>query len=109
MLDGGLLAVVEAPPAPLSEPAQRRALGWETVLLLGVSLGASGLYALLDLIDRETQRVALSNQTATLNSTYVQREWLDFLYQIAGLVTGFVAPALAVGASKQFRVSASQR
>ena len=84
-------------PEVITDPKQRRDLGIEIVLLLGVSLGASGLNALLNLIDRLTQPVALSKQTATINAVFVQnREWLDFLYQVVSLVEGFVPPALAL-------------
>ena len=94
----GWLAAVTAPePEVITDPKQRRDLGIEIILLLGVSLGASGVNALLDLIDRLTQPVALSKQTATINGVFIQnREWLDFLYQVVSLAEGFVPPALAV-------------
>ena len=92
------LAAVTAPePEVVTDPKQRRDLGIEIILLLGVSLGASGVNALLDLIDRLTQPVALSKQTATINGVFIQnREWLDFLYQVVSLAEGFFPPALAV-------------
>jgi uncharacterized protein len=94
----GWLAAVTAPgPEVVTDPKQRRDLGIEIILLLGVSLGASGLNALLDLIDRLTRPLALSKQTATINGVFIQnREWLDFLYQVVSLAEGFVPPALAV-------------
>ena len=71
--------------------------GLEVVLVLGLSLGKSGVDALVDLIDRLTQPTALGSQTAVLNGTYVQdRQWLDFIYQVVGQAEGFVAPALAL-------------
>ncbi|MGI8881342.1 MAG: CPBP family intramembrane glutamic endopeptidase [Jatrophihabitans sp.] len=83
-------------PDKAQESPPRR-LGWEVILVLGVSLGASGVNALLDLINRLTQPTALGSQTAQLNGTYVaDREWLDFLYQVVGLAEGFVAPGLAL-------------
>jgi membrane protease YdiL (CAAX protease family) len=94
----GWLAAVTAPePEVVTDPKERRDLGLEIILLLGVSLGASGVNALLNLIDRLTQQVALSKQTATINGVFVQnREWLDFLYQVVSLAEGFVPPALAL-------------
>lgn len=74
-----------------------RWLGWETVLLLGLSLGRSGVDSVVSLIDKLTQPTALSAQSSVLNGTYVQdRSWLDFIYQVVGLAEGFVAPALAL-------------
>ena len=71
--------------------------GLEVVLVLGLSLGKSGLDAVVDLIDRLTQPTALGSQTSVLNGTYVQdRQWLDFIYQVVGQAEGFVAPALAL-------------
>ena len=88
----------DAPPygAPAAGTSRPR-LGLEVVLVLGLSLGKSGVDALVDLIDRLTQPTALGNQTAVLNGTYVQdRQWLDFIYQVVGQAEGFVAPALAL-------------
>jgi uncharacterized protein len=83
-------------PAQVEPPRDER-LGVEVVLLLGVSLGAAAVNALLNLVDRLTQQTALSQQTATLNGLYVRnREWLDFLYQVVALAEGFVPPALAL-------------
>lgn len=83
-------------PAAAAAPRPRW-LGWETVLLLGLSLGRSGLDSVVSLIDKLTRPTALSAQTSVLNGTYVQdRTWLDFIYQVVGLAEGFVAPALAL-------------
>ena len=74
-----------------------RWLGWETVLLLGLSLGRAGVDSAVSLIDKLTQPTALSAQSSVLNGTYVaDRTWLDFIYQVVGLAEGFVAPALAL-------------
>ncbi|MEP6853104.1 MAG: CPBP family intramembrane glutamic endopeptidase [bacterium] len=71
--------------------------GLEVLVVLGVSLGLSGVRAVLDLIDRLTQPTALSQQTAVLNSTYVaDRTWLDFLYQVVGVLSGVVPALLAL-------------
>ena len=77
--------------------ADRKLLGLETVLVLGVSLGRSAVDAAVDLVDRLTQPVALGQQTSVLNGTYVaDRPWLDFVYQVVAVAEGFVAPALAL-------------
>jgi membrane protease YdiL (CAAX protease family) len=82
---------------PTGSAQQPPRYGLEVFLVLGLSLGKSGLDALVSLIDRLTQPTSLGSQTAVLNGTYVQdREWLDFIYQVVGLAEGFVAPALAL-------------
>src|SRR6266568_274967 len=51
---------------------------WEIVAVLAVSLGASGLYALLSFIGSLTAKQSLSHQTATLNGSLVPgRPMLD--------------------------------
>jgi membrane protease YdiL (CAAX protease family) len=98
----GTVAAVSAPAADGAAVSDASATGHpryglEVVLVLGLSLGRSGVDAVVDLIDRLTQPTALGNQTAVLNGTYVQdRQWLDFIYQVVGQAEGFVAPALAL-------------
>lgn len=69
----------------------------EVLLVLGVSLGSSAIYAILDIVNRLTYVKPLSQQTATLNPTVVaDRPWLDLLYQLAGIGLGVVPALLAV-------------
>ena len=49
-------------------PPTRRSLVTESVLVLGVSLGASGSWSLLSLVNKLTQKVALNQQTTAMNS-----------------------------------------
>ena len=75
----------------------RRSLVSETVLVLGVSLGASGVWALLSLVNKLTQPVALNRQTTAMNSSVTpDRPWLDLAYQLAGIVLALVPVALAL-------------
>ncbi len=91
---GGLVtAIVDQPPAP----PVRRAWVTETFLVLGVSLGASGIYSVLSIIDRLTVHRALSAQTSTLNNSVTpDRPWLDLAYQLVGIGLGVVPALLAV-------------
>ncbi|MDO5711079.1 MAG: CPBP family intramembrane metalloprotease [Micrococcales bacterium] len=74
--------------------AAPRALVTETVLVLGVSLGASAIYAVLEIIKLLTARVALNEQTAALNQAVTpDRPWLDLAFQLANVGLG-VMPAL---------------
>ena len=78
-------------------PASRRTLVTETVLVLGVSLGSSGIYALLSLVNKLTRNVPLNQQTTAMNSSVTpDRPWLDLSYQLVGIVLALVPVALAL-------------
>ena len=55
-----------ADPAALTPPAARLQR-WEIVAVLGVSLGASGLYALVDFIGSLTAKQSLGSQAVVLD------------------------------------------
>ena len=75
----------------------RRSLVSETILVLGVSLGASGVWALLSLVNKLTQPVALNRQTTAMNSSVTpDRPWLDLAYQLVGIILALVPVALAL-------------
>ncbi|MEO3936333.1 type II CAAX endopeptidase family protein [Dermatophilaceae bacterium Soc4.6] len=86
----------ERGPAPV--PAARRPLlRREVLVVLGLSLGASGVYAVLAIIDRLTKAVALAQQTSTLNSSVTpDRPWLDLAYQLTGYAVALVPVAAAL-------------
>src|SRR5881392_2398830 len=91
-------------PDPTPGPAQGPQLGppppwlqrWEIVAVLAVSLGASGLYALLSFIGSLTAKQSLSHQTATLNGSLAPgRPLLDLFSQLLN-VTLSLAPVFLV-------------
>ncbi|MGL4178483.1 MAG: CPBP family intramembrane glutamate endopeptidase, partial [Dermatophilaceae bacterium] len=58
----------------------------ETLLVLGVSLGSSAVYALLRIVDRLTRTESLGSQTTAMNSSVTaDRPWLDLAYQLVGI------------------------
>ncbi|MEO9239284.1 MAG: CPBP family intramembrane glutamate endopeptidase, partial [Jatrophihabitantaceae bacterium] len=69
--------------------------GLEVLLVLGVSLGTSALYSLINFADIQT-RGGFHNATATLNPSESPRAWVDLSYQLAGLVNGIVPAFLAL-------------
>ena len=71
--------------------------GPEVLAVLGVSLGMSGIYALLDYLKAElTVRGGISATTATVASgARTARMWLDIAYDITGVVQGLM-PVLLV-------------
>jgi len=84
-------------PLPVAGSVERRTLAWETVLLLGVSLGASAIWSVLSIIEKLTRNVPLGSQTTAMNqSATPDRPWLDLAYQLAGILIQVVPVALAL-------------
>lgn len=78
-------------------PDVRRRLHLEMLVVLGISLGQSAVYALLSLINKLTQEVALNRQTTSINASKTpDRPWLDLAYQVANLVFPLVPVALVL-------------
>jgi membrane protease YdiL (CAAX protease family) len=81
------------PPTALT----RRDLLAETVLVLGVSLGASAVWALLSIVRKVTSEAPLSAQTTSMNTSVTpDRPWLDLAYQLAGIGLALVPVLLAL-------------
>lgn len=69
----------------------------ESLIVLGLSLGRSAVYSVLDIINRLTYQVPLSQQTTTMNSSVTpDRPWLDLAYQLAGNLFPFFHPILCL-------------
>jgi membrane protease YdiL (CAAX protease family) len=66
------------------------------LIVLALSLGASGVYALFSLLDSLTSVTPLADQTASLNTSDSPKPWLDLLYQLAGITFALAPAALAV-------------
>ncbi|MFJ2027395.1 CPBP family intramembrane glutamic endopeptidase [Streptomyces sp. V2I9] len=77
------------------EAVSRRILRSETVLVLALSLGASGVSALISFVGSLTKPGGLKDQAATLNGSYApDRPWLDLAWQMFGIATALVPVAL---------------
>ncbi|WP_173078014.1 CPBP family intramembrane glutamic endopeptidase [Phytohabitans rumicis] len=68
----------------------------EVLLVLGVSLGQSAVYAAVSLMAKLTAERPLSQQTATLNASQSPRPYLDLTYQLLGIFFALVPVLLAV-------------
>ena len=67
----------------------------ETLLVLALSLGASGVSALISFIGSVTKPGGLKDQAATLNASAAPgRPWLDLAWQLFGIATALVPVAL---------------
>ncbi|MEU8677975.1 CPBP family intramembrane glutamic endopeptidase [Streptomyces sp. NPDC048560] len=77
------------------EDVRRRILRSETVLVLALSLGASGVSALISFVGSLTKPGGLADQAATLNGSYAPgRPWLDLAWQLFGIASALVPVAL---------------
>ena len=77
-------------------PLSRGRIGGEILLVLGVSLGMSSIYAIVNLIDFSTRATSLSSQSVALNSSLSDRPVFDFIYQFLGIAFDLVPVALVV-------------
>jgi membrane protease YdiL (CAAX protease family) len=66
----------------------------EVLIVLGLSLGASAAYSVVSIIDLLTRKTALSQQSATLNSSLSSRPTFDLVYQLMGIFFDLVPVAL---------------
>ncbi|MBY8873725.1 CPBP family intramembrane metalloprotease [Micromonospora sp. PLK6-60] len=80
----------------LTRPVSRRTLGTETLLVLGLSLGQSAVYATVSIIAKLTAEGPLSKQTASLNTSQSARPYLDLTYQLLGICFALLPVLLAV-------------
>jgi membrane protease YdiL (CAAX protease family) len=88
----------------------RRTLRRELLLVFGLSLGASGVFAVVDLLGKLTAGVPLASQIAPLNSSHAPgRPTLDLVYQVLDIGFAIVPVLLAchflvVGGERALRV-----
>lgn len=86
-----------APPALPPTSLPRQTLLAETALVLGVSLGASALRAILSIARKLTAEQPLSAQTTAMNSSITpDRPWLDLAHQLINISLALVPVLLAL-------------
>lgn len=85
----------DATPAP-SPNALRRRLTTEIWIVLGLSLGRSGIYAVVNIAGRLTAETPLGEQSTALNQSVSPRPLLDLTYQLLGIAFALVPVALAL-------------
>ena len=76
--------------------AARLRIRWELAIVLALSFGASGVYAIVAIIERVTRETALASQTATINRSLAERPTFDLVYQLLGVAFGLAPVALVV-------------
>ncbi|WP_370246561.1 CPBP family intramembrane glutamic endopeptidase [Nocardioides sp.] len=87
---------VGADAAPPVGGRRRTLLLVELTIVLALSLGRSGIYAAVNLLEAATAPGALADQTASLHRSYApDRPWFDLTYQVLSIVFSLVPIALA--------------
>lgn len=90
--NGGRPAAVNA----VAEAAPRRRLTAEVWIVLGLSLGASAVYALVAIAARLTAETPLRDQAVALNPSRSPRPLLDLTYQLLSIGFALVPVVLAL-------------
>ncbi|MDJ0357762.1 type II CAAX endopeptidase family protein [Paenarthrobacter sp. PH39-S1] len=67
----------------------------EVCIVLGLSLGQSAVYAVVQLLDK-LSRAPLAQGTSTLNAAQSSREYFDLVYQLLGILFALVPVALVL-------------
>jgi membrane protease YdiL (CAAX protease family) len=81
----------------VTEPALfRPRLTAEVWIVLGLSLGRSGVYALVDIVQRLAAETPLGDQSATLNPSLSPRPLVDLTYQLLRIGFALLPVALAL-------------
>lgn len=79
------------------EPLAPRTAVTETLLVLGVSLGASALWSALSLLRKLTADQGLSGQVTSMNQSVTpDQPWLDLAHQLVGIGLALVPVALTL-------------
>jgi len=76
--------------------AHKKRIRIELAIVLALSLGASAIYSIISLIAKITSPTGLAGQTATINRSLAERQWLDFSYQFLGIAFGLAPVALVL-------------
>ncbi|MDQ3579266.1 MAG: CPBP family intramembrane metalloprotease [Actinomycetota bacterium] len=70
----------------VADPRERRLVWIELVIVFAVTLGLSGLYSVLSLIDALLQTVALNEQSVAINQSQAELGLIDLLKQLLSVV-----------------------
>lgn len=73
----------------------RRRLRIEVWIVLGLSLGQSAVYSVVQLLDKMT-RAPLAEGTSTLNRSQSEREYFDLTYQLLDIIFALVPVLLVI-------------
>lgn len=88
--------ITPLPKASAEDRHARRMLGVEVWIVLGLSLGKSGVYAVVNLLAMLTAETSLGSHTTSINTSQSARPYLDLAYQILSLFFALMPVVLAL-------------
>ncbi|MEC5200248.1 membrane protease YdiL (CAAX protease family) [Arthrobacter sp. PL16] len=91
-----------------AESSSKRRITAELLIVFGLSLGQSGIYAIVNLAEKLT-RGPLAGQTTTLNPVLNERQYFDLTYQLLNIFFALVPVALVLFLLSGHGVSAFRR
>lgn len=91
----GWLAPGRASTAPIEDPAERRLIGTELLVVFSVTLGLSALRSLLSLLDALVRPEPLQDQQVALNAPQAQADLIDLAFQLTRVLQLVAWGALA--------------
>jgi hypothetical protein len=80
----------------LENTSQRKQLWVEIGLVLGVSLGASAVYSILQLLQTALSPAGIAGSTAALNQSQSSNQFFDAAFQLLDITFALVPVALAI-------------
>lgn len=86
---------MSSPAAADRDIGERQRTIWQIVLVLGLGLGQSAVYAIVALVDAATRPRGLAGQTTTLNPQLDDRQYFDLTYQLLDIVFSLAPVVLA--------------
>ncbi|HEX4057479.1 MAG TPA: type II CAAX endopeptidase family protein [Galbitalea sp.] len=66
----------------------------EILLVLGVSLGADAVYAIINIVDLSTRAQSLGHQSTAINTPLSDRQYIDLSYQLYDILIPLIPVAL---------------
>ncbi len=97
-MSGGVRSWLRPPPGPahtVDDPAERRLIVTEVLVVFSVTLGLSALRSLLRLLDSLVRPEPLSEQQVALNAPQAQADLIDLAFQLTGVLQLVAWAALA--------------
>jgi uncharacterized protein len=88
-------AAFPSAPAEALDPRARKMLVFEILIVLGLSLGRSGVYAVVELLEKAAEG-PLAGQTTTLNPVLDENPVFDLVYQLLGIFFSLLPVALVL-------------
>jgi membrane protease YdiL (CAAX protease family) len=92
----GVTMTESTAPAPELPLPSRRRLRAEILIVLGLSLGKSGIYAIVKIAERYAATTPVGDQSTTINPSRSSIDIFDLIYQVLSIAFALVPVALVI-------------